>query len=92
MNAGLLVQCMWCVRARVGEHRPVEFVPFARAQMDRLGLTEREVRRLVDDAVMVIPIGGGKVMHEALLGGMIVSVIVRTRPRMTVVALTMRTL
>jgi hypothetical protein len=60
--------------------------------MDRLGLTEREVRRLVDDAVMVIPIGGGKVMHEALLGGMIVSVIVRTRPRMTVVALTMRTL
>jgi len=70
----------------------VEFVPFARAQMERLGLAECEVRRLVDDAVIVIPLGGGKVMYEAFLGGEIVSVIVRTRPLTTVVALTTRSL
>lgn len=70
----------------------VDFAPFARDQMNRLGLAEHDVRRLVADAVIVIPLGGGKVMHEAFLGGRIVSVIVRSRPPATVVALTTRNL
>lgn len=70
----------------------MEFTPFARSRLRQLGLGADELETMVGQAVIVIPVAGGKVLHEGVIGDQIVSVIVDPTPPPTVVGLTKRSL
>lgn len=70
----------------------MDFTPFARSRLKRHHLRAGEVRRLVEEAVITIPVSGGKVMYEGAIGAQVVSVIVVPGTPPTVVALTARSL
>ena len=70
----------------------MRFTPFARIRLARHGLSADEVQRLVAQSVIAIPVSGGKMVHEGVIGDQVVSVIVLPGTPPTVVALTARSL
>ena len=70
----------------------MEFTPFARSRLRQLGLAADDIEAMVSEAVIVIPVAGGKVLHEGLIGDRMVSVIVDPAPPFTVVGVTERSL
>ena len=72
--------------------REVEFTPFARGRLLQLGLLATDIESLVGESVVAIPVSGGKVLHEGVIGDRMVSVIVSPSPPATVVGVTARSL
>ncbi len=70
----------------------MEFTPFVRSRLRQLGLGTEEIEAMVGQAVIVIPVAGGKVLHEGVIGDRMVSVIVDPAPPPTVVGVTERSL
>lgn len=76
----------------MGHRSEVEFTPFARGRLLQLDLLVAEVESLVRESVVAIPVSGGKVLHEGVIGDRMVSVMVATAPPATVVGVTARSL
>ena len=70
----------------------MHFTPFARMRLERHRLSRAQVRQLVHESVIAIPVSGGKVVYEGVIGAQMVSVIVVPGAPPTVVALTARSL